>query len=137
MSTTINLLAFLEYRCRRDTAAVNVRHGSVVIERALNRSARARIYCGRWEERMPAPVTRVPAATPPVEYAAAVDRYLAQAALGPASRRVYRISLAGWAWPLVGKRTPQGTGRRRAVPPIVPLALLDDAATGPRLARSE
>jgi hypothetical protein len=82
-----------------------------------------------------APVAPVPAATPaPVEYAVAVDRYLAQASLGPASRRVYRISLAGWAWPLVGKRTPHGADRRRAVPPIVPLALLDDAATGPRLA---
>jgi hypothetical protein len=87
------------------------------------------------EAGMPAPAARMPAAAPaPVEYAAAVDRYLAQASLGQASRRVYRISLAGWAWPLVGKRTPQGTGRRRAVPPIVPLALLDDAATGPRLA---
>jgi hypothetical protein len=82
-----------------------------------------------------APVAPVPAAAPaPVEYAVAVDRYLAQASLGQASRRVYRISLAGWAWPLVGKRTPHGADRRRAVPPIVPLALLDDAATGPRLA---
>ena len=67
---------------------------------------------------MPAPAARMPAAAPaPVEYAAAVDRYLAQASLGQASRRVYRISLAGWAWPLVGKRTPQGTGRRRALVP--------------------
>jgi integrase len=83
----------------------------------------------------PAPVAPGPEmAPPPVEYTAAVDRYLAQASLGPASRRVYRISLAGWAWPLVGKRTPHGADRRRAVPPVVPLALLDDAATGPRLA---
>jgi integrase/recombinase XerD len=29
----------------------------------------------------------------PVEYAVAVDRYLAGASLGAASRRVYRISL--------------------------------------------
>jgi len=77
--------------------------------------------------------TSVPAPAP-VEYAVAVDEYLAQAALSPASRRVYRISLSGWAWPLVGKPVPAGPARRRAVPPVVPLALLDDAGTGPRLA---
>ena len=33
----------------------------------------------------------------PVEYAVAVDRYLAAADLGAASRRVYRISLTSWA----------------------------------------
>jgi hypothetical protein len=77
----------------------------------------------------------LPATIPaPVEYTAAVGRYLAQASLSPSSRRVYRISLAGWAWPLVGKPTPLGADRRRAVPPIVPLALLDEAAAGPRLA---
>ncbi len=70
----------------------------------------------------------------PVEYAVAVDRYLAEADLSVASRRVYRISLAGWAWPLVGKLPPPGRGRRGATPPIVPLALLDDSATEPRLA---
>jgi integrase len=70
----------------------------------------------------------------PVEYAVAVDRYLAEAELGPASRRVYRISLASWAWPLVGKLPPAGLSRRKASPPVVPLALLDDEAAGPRLA---
>jgi integrase len=70
----------------------------------------------------------------PVEYAVAVDRYLGEAVLGAASRRVYRISLAGWAWPLVGKPVPGGTERRGAVPPAVPLALLDDPGTGGRLA---
>jgi integrase len=70
----------------------------------------------------------------PVEYAVAVDRYLAEAELGPASRRVYRISLAGWAWPLVGKLPPAGSDRRKASPPIVPLALLDHADAGRRLA---
>jgi integrase len=70
----------------------------------------------------------------PIEYAAAVDRYLDHAALGVASRRVYRISLAGWAWPLVGKPVPSGAERRRATPPLVPLALLDDPGTGGRLA---
>ena len=77
------------------------------------------------------PRDRTPA---PVEYAAAVDRYLGQACLGPASRRVYRISLAAWALPLVGQRAPRGERRRGAAPPVVPLALLDDQATGDRLA---
>lgn len=70
----------------------------------------------------------------PVEYAVAVDRYLAEAGLRPASRRVYRISLAGWAWPLVGKLPPTGTSRRRACPPVVPLALLEHADAARRLA---
>jgi integrase/recombinase XerD len=70
----------------------------------------------------------------PVEYAVAVDRYLAEAELGPASRRVYRISLASWAWPLVGKLPPTGSDRRKASPPVVPLSLLDHADAGFRLA---
>jgi hypothetical protein len=72
----------------------------------------------------------------PVEYAVAVEEYLGQAALGPASRRVYRVSLTGWAWPIVGKPTPSGADRRRAAPPIVPLALLDDPATATRLSEA-
>jgi integrase/recombinase XerD len=72
----------------------------------------------------------------PVEYAVAVDRFLAEAQLRPASRRVYRISLASWAWPLVGKLPPAGPGRRKASPPVVPLALLDDEAAGMRLAEA-
>ena len=47
---------------------------------------------------------------------------------------MYRISLAAWAWPLVGQRVPRGRARRGAAPPVVPLALLDDQATGARLA---
>ena len=70
----------------------------------------------------------------PVEYAAAVERFLGQAALGPASRRVYRISLASWSWPLVGRPAPRGAGRRGAPPPFVPLARLDEPGTGPALA---
>ncbi|WP_214412849.1 site-specific recombinase [Sphaerisporangium fuscum] len=67
----------------------------------------------------------------PVEYAVAIDRYLATLRLGEASRRVYRIALATWAWPLVGRTPPAGRARRGAVPPIVPLALLDaPGATG-------
>jgi integrase len=76
-----------------------------------------------------------PVALPePVEYAVAVDRYLAAAALSPASRRVYRISLTSWAWALVGRRPPRGPQRRGAVPPVVPLALLDREDAGTRLA---
>ncbi len=70
----------------------------------------------------------------PVEYAVAVDRYLADAALGPTSRRVYRISLTSWAWPLVGLPAPAGTQRRGARPPVVPLAMLDGDDAGRRLA---
>jgi hypothetical protein len=70
----------------------------------------------------------------PVEYAVAVERYLAESVLGDASRRVYRISLTGWAWPLVGRMPPAGPGRRKAIPPVVPLGLLDDAGVRPRLA---
>jgi integrase len=70
----------------------------------------------------------------PVEYAVAVDRYLESATLGAPSRRVYRISLTGWAWPLVGRERPAGAGRRRAAPPIVPLALLDRPEAAGRLA---
>ena len=70
----------------------------------------------------------------PVEYAVAVERYLDQAPIGGASRRVYRISLAGWAWPLAGKPIPQGRDRRGAAPPVLPLAVLEDQETGNRLA---
>jgi integrase len=72
----------------------------------------------------------------PVEYAVAVDRYLAEASLGDASRRVYRISLTSWAWALVGQHAPRGSGRRGAAPPVVPLALLDSVEAGPRLAEA-
>lgn len=70
----------------------------------------------------------------PVEYGVAVERYLADAALGAASRRVYRISLIGWAWPLVGLEPPLGAERRGARAPVVPLALLDDEGVDERLA---
>jgi integrase len=62
---------------------------------------------------------------PPVEYAVAVDRFLAAAALGAGSRRVYRIALATWAWAVVDRTPPVGESRRNAAPPTVPLALLD------------
>jgi site-specific recombinase XerD len=70
----------------------------------------------------------------PVEYAVAVDRYLTAARLSAGSRRVYRISLTTWCWPLVGQRPPPGRSRRGAAPPVVPLALLDQADASPRLA---
>jgi len=69
-----------------------------------------------------------------VEYAVAVEQYLDHAPISSGSRRVYRISLASWAWPLVGKPIPSGRGRRGAVPPVVPLVLLDDPGTRDRLA---
>lgn len=72
----------------------------------------------------------------PVEYAVAVDRYIREARLSPASRRVYRISLAGWAWPLVGKPRPVGVSRRGAAPPVVPLAVLDHEDADSRLAEA-
>ena len=76
----------------------------------------------------------LPPGLAPVEYAVAVDRFLASSSLSRASRRVYRISLTSWAWPLVGRDTPRGASRRHAIPPVVPLALLDRAEAGPRLA---
>ena len=82
----------------------------------------------------PAAETAVVAVPTPIEYTVAVDRYLDQAELGVASRRVYRISLVGWAWPLVGKPVPSGAERRSATPPLVPLSLLDHPGTGGRLA---
>ncbi|MFI1760751.1 hypothetical protein ACH41H_01555 [Streptomyces sp. NPDC020800] len=73
--------------------------------------------------------------TAPVEYSAAVDLYLAAAGLGSASRRIYRISLHGWAWPLVDRQIPTGRERRGARPPVVPLAQLDDPHAPERLRR--
>ncbi|MFE9422400.1 hypothetical protein ACFYNO_05475 [Kitasatospora sp. NPDC006697] len=71
---------------------------------------------------------------PPVEYAVAVEQYLAAAAgLGEGSRRVYRIALATWAWALAGRTPPSDGGRRRAEPPVLPLALLDDPRAAARL----
>ncbi|WP_328472097.1 hypothetical protein [Streptomyces sp. NBC_00448] len=69
----------------------------------------------------------------PVEYAVAVDGFVAAAALGAGSRRVYRIALTTWAWALVDKVPPVGEGRRNALPPAVPLALLDAPHTPGRL----
>jgi integrase len=88
----------------------------------------------------------------PVEYAVAVERYLAAAGLAEGSRRVYRIALATWAWALVGRTPPAGPARRGAVPPALPLARLAPpaapdllreafaarcAAVGPRTANRE
>jgi hypothetical protein len=70
----------------------------------------------------------------PVEYSVAVDRYLAESRLSPASRRVYRIALLSWAWALVGQRPPDGRQRRNASPPVLPLAQLDRAEARGQLA---
>ncbi|HWG27839.1 hypothetical protein [Actinospica sp.] len=64
----------------------------------------------------------------PVEYAVAVDRYLASARISPASQRVYRVTLATWGWLLIGRTPPIGTARRGAHSPVVTLARLDGAA---------
>ncbi|MEU4097334.1 hypothetical protein [Streptomyces sp. NPDC026673] len=69
----------------------------------------------------------------PVEYAVAVDRFLASGGLSAASRRIYRIALTTWAWALVDREPPVGEGRRNAVPPAVPLVLLDAPHTALRL----
>ena len=69
----------------------------------------------------------------PVEYAVAVDRFLAAARLGGGSRRVYRIALTTWAWALVDRPPPVGTDRRNAAPPALPLALLDGEAAADRV----
>lgn len=63
----------------------------------------------------------------PVEYAVAVDKYLDAANLSDASRRIYRIALNRWAWAFVDRPAPEGATRRGAAPPIVPLAVLEDA----------
>ena len=70
---------------------------------------------------------------PPVEYAVAVERFLASASLSAASQRVYRIALTTWAWMLVERESPVGTARRGAAAPVVPLGLLDSASAPSRL----
>ncbi|WP_327678273.1 hypothetical protein [Kitasatospora sp. NBC_00458] len=70
---------------------------------------------------------------PPVEYAVAVERYLAASGLGAASLRVYRIALHTWAWALADRTAPTGPERRRARPPVLPLALLDHPDAAARL----
>jgi hypothetical protein len=76
-------------------------------------------------------MTEVDRRPPPVEYAVAVDAYLAAAALTPGSRRVYRIALTTWAWPLVSRDAP---GYRGAAPvPVLPLATLDEPGAADRI----
>lgn len=75
-----------------------------------------------------------PGPVAPVEYAVAVDRYLHASGLSDGSLRVYKISLTGWSWPLVGERPPAGQARRGAAPPVVPLALLDAPQVQERIA---
>ncbi|NUP49833.1 MAG: hypothetical protein HOW97_21350, partial [Catenulispora sp.] len=74
------------------------------------------------------------AIVPPVEYAVAVDRFLASAGLSPASQRVYRIALTTWAWMLVARESPVGGSRRGAAAPVLPLSLIDSAVAADRLA---
>jgi len=64
-------------------------------------------------------------AAQPVEYAVAIDQYLAAAHISPASQRVYRVTLNTWGWLLVGRTPPSGSSRRGAHSPVVLLARLD------------
>jgi hypothetical protein len=82
----------------------------------------------------PVPLRTLPAQIAPVEYAVAVERYLASSNLSPSSRRIYRISLISWSWPLVGQPAPVGKLRRGAVPPVLALAAFDAPGVGVRLA---
>ncbi|MFJ6617142.1 hypothetical protein ACIQOW_06090 [Kitasatospora sp. NPDC091335] len=70
---------------------------------------------------------------PPVEYSLAVERYLADSGLTEGSRRIYRIALSTWAWALADRPAPTGPERRRARPPVLPLALLDHPDAAARL----
>ncbi|MGW3040723.1 hypothetical protein ACWC9T_11900 [Kitasatospora sp. NPDC001159] len=70
---------------------------------------------------------------PPVEYGLAVERYLAASGLAERSRRIYRIALNTWAWALADRSAPTGPERRRARPPVLPLALLDHPDAAERL----
>ncbi|MEU4112902.1 hypothetical protein AB0F71_00185 [Kitasatospora sp. NPDC028055] len=70
---------------------------------------------------------------PPVEYGLAVERYLAASGLAEGSRRIYRIALNTWAWALADRPAPTGPERRRARPPVLPLALLDHPDAPARL----
>lgn len=63
----------------------------------------------------------------PVEYAVAVDRFLAAARISEPSRRVYRVALETWGWLLVGRIPPTGDERRGARSPVVLLGRLDGA----------
>ncbi|MER7579988.1 hypothetical protein [Kitasatospora sp. NPDC097691] len=78
-------------------------------------------------------MTETPAGLPPVEYAVAVERYLAASGLAEGSRRIYRIALDTWAWALADRPAPTGPERRRARPPVLPLALLDHPDATARL----
>jgi integrase len=83
-----------------------------------------------------AEVVRIHQANRPVEYATAVDRYLAAASIGPASARVYRVALHTWAWLLAGDQPPAGPARRGAASPLVELKVLDDPSTPARLSQA-
>ena len=71
----------------------------------------------------------------PVEYAAAVERFLGQAALGPGVPPGVP-HFAGFLVLAAGRPGPHPgvQGGRGAAPPFVPLARLDDPGTGPALA---
>jgi integrase/recombinase XerD len=72
-------------------------------------------------------------ATTPADYATAVDRYLAAAGINQASKRVYRIGLATWAWLLDGTQPLAGRARRGATAPTNAFTIFEDPATPARL----
>jgi len=72
----------------------------------------------------------------PVEYAVAVDRYLAAARISERSRRVYRVALETWAWPLVDRAVPTGPARRGAAAPTLLLARLDGTSAASTVHRA-
>jgi len=70
----------------------------------------------------------------PVEYSVAVDRFLEEAAISAASRRVYRIALNTLGWLLVEDGLPPtGAARRGAQAPTVALSRLDGPVGARRL----
>ncbi len=83
----------------------------------------------------PVPLRTLPAHIAPVEYAVAVERYLASANLSQASRRIYRISLTQLVL-APGRAASARSGDSAAVPfrRSVALAALDDPGAGARLA---
>ncbi|WP_436763001.1 hypothetical protein [Streptosporangium sp. V21-05] len=70
----------------------------------------------------------------PATYAGAIDAYLRAAGIGASSRRIYRISLATWAWLAHGTQPPIGKQRRGATVPELFLADLGHPAAAARIA---
>lgn len=70
----------------------------------------------------------VPLSAPPSLCTAAVGRYLTGAGIAKSAARIYRISLTTWGWMVAGQPAPTGRARRGAMPPAVPVTVIDDPA---------